>query len=135
MEINGRIWGSLPLAVRCGIDFPAGLAELILEGPTPGASDPSSGHQVSGYQPAPYPTGIRMHNLDLEIAWILSVLRGKRRHPFLPIPPRRAAFGAALGLMRHGALYDVQTWTDPRPGLADVARIARKLVGKLAAER
>jgi len=140
MEINGRVWGSLPLAVRCGIDFPAGLAELILDGPTPGVSDPSSGYQPTGYQPAgyqpaAYPTGIRMHNLDLEIAWILSVLRGKRRHPFLPIPPRRAAFGAALGLMRPGALYDVQTWTDPRPGLADVARIARKLVGKLAAER
>src|SRR5207302_298489 len=30
MEINGRIWGSLPLAVRSGVDFPAMLAELWL---------------------------------------------------------------------------------------------------------
>ena len=130
MEINGRIWGSLPLAVRCGVDFPGGLAELTLDGPTPGVFAPSS-----AYQPTAYPVGIRMHNLDLELAWILSVLRGKRRHPFLPIPPRRDALGAALGLLRPGALFDVQSWTDLRPGLADIARIARKLVGKLAASR
>lgn len=130
MEINGRIWGSLPLAVRCGVDFPAGLAELALDGPSPGAFDPTSGYQLTGY-----PAGVRMHNLDLEIVWILSVLRGKRRHPFLPIPPRRAALGAALDLLRPGATFDVQSWTDPRPGLADIARIARKLVGKLTAGR
>lgn len=33
MEINGRIWGSLPLAVKSGIDFPARMAELYLTGP------------------------------------------------------------------------------------------------------
>jgi hypothetical protein len=73
-----------------------------------------------------------MHNLDLEISWILSVLRGTRRHPFLPIPARRAALGAALGLLRPGAAFDVQTWADPRPGLADIARIARRVAGKVA---
>ena len=30
MEINGRVWGSLPLAVRSGVDFPIRLAELHL---------------------------------------------------------------------------------------------------------
>jgi len=130
MEINGRIWGSLPLAVHCGVDFPAGLAELTLDGPSPGAFEPSS-----GYRPTSYPAGVQMHNLDLEIIWILSVLRGKRRHPFLPIPPRSAALAAALGLLRPGSSFDVQSWTDPRPGLADIARITRKLVGKVSAER
>jgi len=130
MEINGRIWGSLPLAVRCGVDFPVRLAELALDGPWPGTFDPAAGDQ-----PTDYPVGVRMHNLDLEITWIMSVLRGKRRHAFLPIPPRRAALSAGLGLLRPGAMFDVQSWADPRPGLADIARIARKLVGKVAAGR
>ena len=30
MEINGQVWGSLPLAVQSGIDFPAALVELWL---------------------------------------------------------------------------------------------------------
>src|ERR671914_285893 len=33
MEINGRIWGSLPLAVKSGMDFPARMAQLYLHGP------------------------------------------------------------------------------------------------------
>ena len=39
MEINGRVWGSLPLAVRSGMDFPRKLVELYLDGPptTPGS--------------------------------------------------------------------------------------------------
>ena len=32
MEINGRVWGSLPLAVFSGVDFPNLLAELYLGG-------------------------------------------------------------------------------------------------------
>lgn len=29
MEINGRFWGSLPLAIRCGVDFPYLLYQMI----------------------------------------------------------------------------------------------------------
>jgi predicted ATP-grasp superfamily ATP-dependent carboligase len=32
MEINGRFWGSLPLAVSAGADFPAMLYELLMQG-------------------------------------------------------------------------------------------------------
>jgi hypothetical protein len=35
LEINGRFWGSLPLAVHAGADFPAALAELLLLGREP----------------------------------------------------------------------------------------------------
>ena len=31
MEINGRFWGSLPLAVAAGIDFPFGLYQMLVE--------------------------------------------------------------------------------------------------------
>lgn len=118
MEMNPRVWGSLPLAVRCGVDFPTGLAQLALDGP------PAS---VPPLLPSAYPVGVRLHNLDLETVWILSVLIGRRKYPFLPTPPRGAAIGAALELIRPGAAFDVQSLSDPGPGLADIARIARRI--------
>ena len=32
MEINGRLWGSLPLAVNAGVDFPYLLYKLVMDG-------------------------------------------------------------------------------------------------------
>jgi hypothetical protein len=32
MEVNPRFWGSLQLAVDCGVDFPALLARCVLDG-------------------------------------------------------------------------------------------------------
>jgi protein-tyrosine-phosphatase len=35
MELNGRFWGSLPLATFAGVDFPRALVELLLDGRRP----------------------------------------------------------------------------------------------------
>lgn len=35
MELNGRFWGSLPLAQFAGVDFPRALVELLLDGKRP----------------------------------------------------------------------------------------------------
>ena len=42
MELNGRFWGSLPLAQFAGVDFPLALVELLLDGkrPTPQVARP-----------------------------------------------------------------------------------------------
>ena len=120
MEINGRIWGSLPLAVRAGMDFPARLARLHLEGPPP-PGPPETGYEI----------GVRSRNLGLELAWIGSVLRGTRRYPFLAMPPRRAALAAAMRLPLPGDGHDVLSRDDPRPGLADLARVGRRLGKKV----
>ena len=62
MEVNGRVWGSLPLAVACGIDFPAAMAHLLTgRGAAP--------------VPTTYQTGVRRRNLELELAWIAAALR------------------------------------------------------------
>ena len=120
MEINGRIWGSLPLAVRAGMDFPARLAALHLDGPPP-----------PGPPDTTYEVGVRSRNLGLELAWIGSVLQGRRRHPFLAMPPRRAAIAAALRLPLPGDGHDVLSLDDPRPGFADAARVVRRLGKKV----
>ncbi len=35
MEVNPRFWGSLPLAIAAGADFPAGLYDLLVDGKRP----------------------------------------------------------------------------------------------------
>ncbi len=121
MEVNGRIWGSLPLAVESGMDFPVRLAELYLDGP------PDEGPVA-----ATYTEGVRVRNLGLELRWIISVARQRFPHRFQPLPRRRHALSAALELMRPGNRFDVQSWRDPLPGVVDalqqVAHLGHRLL-------
>ena len=121
MEINGRVWGSLPLAVLSGMDFPARLAELYLFGPPDPVAVPDSHYTV----------GVRARNLELDILWIASVLRGKRRYPFLAIPGRDKAIAALVGMLNPANKFDILSLKDPRPGLAELRKIARKLNTKM----
>ncbi len=121
MEVNGRIWGSLPLAVKAGMDFPARLVDLCLNG--------SSSARVR--LDTAYEVGVRSRNLELETMWIGSALRRGRRYPFLEAPSRREALRVALRLVNPADGYDVLSRDDPRPGLAEIARIVGKISGKL----
>jgi hypothetical protein len=120
MEINGRVWGSLPLAVRAGMDFPGRLADLLFDGPPP----PDTAVATT------YRTGVRARNLRLEVSWIGSVATGRRRHPELPWPGRARAIGAALRLLDPRVADDLFTREDPAPGLAQVAAIARDAMAR-----
>ncbi len=121
MEVNGRIWGSLPLAVRSGADFPLGLAALYLG---PRLNGAAGGPQL----PA---AGVRSRNLGLELIWIASVLGTRRRYPYLPAPRRREGLAAALRLALPGDGFDVLSRDDPAPGIADAARSVAHLLGKV----
>ena len=118
MEINGRIWGSLPLAVKSGVDFPWRLLELHL-----GERD----------DPAPRPApaaGVRSRNLGLELVWIASVLRRRRRYPFLPSPRRRDALAAAMRLPWPRDGFDILCRDDPLPAFAELAGVTGRLARK-----
>jgi biotin carboxylase len=119
MEINGRVWGSLPLAVKSGVDFPALLAELYLPGST-------NGHGAGG---GGYRVGVRSRNLRLEIIWIGSVLRGAQSLPGHAAPRRRDAVRAAARLPNPRDGYDILSLRDLRPGMRELAGVARKLRG------
>jgi predicted ATP-grasp superfamily ATP-dependent carboligase len=122
MEVNGRIWGSLPLAVKSGVDFPFGLASLHL------------GSRLNGARattPSAPTVGVRSRNLGLELVWIASVLRRQRRYPFLAAPARRAGVAAALRLPLPRDGFDVLSVEDPLPGLVDAARAAGRALHKV----
>jgi predicted ATP-grasp superfamily ATP-dependent carboligase len=121
MEINGRVWGSLPLAVRAGIDFPGRLVDLLVDGP-PSTSTPTA---------TEYRIGVRARNLRLEISWIGAVALGRRRYPELPWPSRLRAAGVALSLLDPRIGDDLLARDDIGPGLVQIAAIAGDAIGKV----
>ncbi len=121
MEINGRVWGSLPLAVLSGMDFPGRLAELYLSGPPSATAKPVTDYKI----------GVKARNLALDVVWIASVLIGKRRYPFLRMPGRAQGVKALAGLFNPQFKFDILSWEDPRPGLSEIVKITRSLPSKL----
>jgi predicted ATP-grasp superfamily ATP-dependent carboligase len=125
MEINGRVWGSLPLALTAGVDFPRLWAHLLLDGEA-GVGPLSLGR---------YRSGVRARDLPRDLMWIASVLRGRRRHLMLPFPPRRAALGALLGFLDPRGHVDAWAWDDPVPAALELPRAMRHLWDKRRAAR
>jgi len=124
MEINGRIWGSIPLAVRSGMDFPALLAELHLRGASAITPQLNSNYKI----------GVRCRDLQRDLMWITSVLMQRRKYKFLEIPTRKRAVLAMLGLFNPRRKFDLLTLNDPLPGLAELPRIVKKFRSKMQDE-
>lgn len=105
IEINGRFWGSLPLSLAAGIDFPYALWELLVEGETS--------------QPDEYRTGVYARNLKRDLKWLWLNLRSDRRDPVLctvPLPGVAAELTHVVSGREH---IDQFTRDDMAPGLAE----------------
>lgn len=126
MEINGRIWGSLPLATRSGMDFPRQLAELFRAGvpDDTGTSAEADGHAAP--VDVAYRIGVRSRQLRLELDWIEAVLRRRDQPPVGPPLPRSAAIRAALSLLQPGIGYDGVALDDLRPAFTDLGITIRQ---------
>lgn len=109
MEINGRFWGSLPLAVAAGADFPAMLLDLELNGevaPCP-----------------PYRKDVYCRLLSRDMYWYEAILRGGEDSRIVTMPSMGEVV-AGLGLFLHiRHRFDVQSLRDPVPGLVDIGEI------------
>jgi predicted ATP-grasp superfamily ATP-dependent carboligase len=121
LEINGRVWGSLPLACLAGVDFPGELGELYCP----------LGERASAPE-APYRVGLRAYNLELMLSWIGQVLLGRNWHDALPRPRRALALHGIAGLLDPSQKSDLAGARDPAPRLAEAGHIARKFARKLA---
>jgi predicted ATP-grasp superfamily ATP-dependent carboligase len=106
MEINGRFWNSLPLAVASGVDFPALLHALASEGESPECFE--------------YRAGVRSRWLAGDGKHLVEVLRGRPagwadRYP--------ARLRTLVDFMKFGGRdlhYDDVWLSDPLPFLAEV---------------
>lgn len=124
MEINGRIWGSIPLAVTSGMDFPALLAELHMRGAAVITPQLNSNYKI----------GVRCRDLQRDLMWISNILMQRRKYEFLEIPGRKWAIKALLGLFNPQRKFDLLTLNDPLPGLAELPRIVKKFRSKMQDE-
>jgi predicted ATP-grasp superfamily ATP-dependent carboligase len=104
LEINGRFWNSLALAIHAGVDFPARLAAI-----------------AAGEDPGPMPqyrAGVRCRWLLGDVRHLIEVWRGAPRGYPGTFPSRLRTL-AAVGLPVRGTYHDNFSWRDPWPEAGD----------------
>lgn len=109
MEINGRFWGSLPLAVAAGVDFPFLLFDMLVNG------------RVPAERPA-YKETIYCRNLVKDIDWLKRHVHADRNDPFIIVRSRRELLGDLLRLFAYRERFDTLAWDDLRPGRIHLTR-------------
>ena len=109
MEINGRFWGSLPLADAAAADFPGMLLDLVLEG--------------SVTPCRPYSTGVYCRLLSRDLQWYEAVLRSDYDSRIVDVPPAGKIVRELAFFLSPRHRFDVQALRDPLPGFIDVGRI------------
>ncbi len=116
IEINGRFWGSLPLAVVAGVDFPYYLYELLVE-------------QKREF-PQRYKANIYCRNLLLDAAWMLQNFRAWKADASSRVPPWSVA-REVVNIIAMRERSDTFVLDDPRPGLVELGRTLRARFRKL----
>lgn len=112
LEINGRLWGSLALALHAGVDFPKAWLDCATSG-TPGVEQPR------------YPAGLVCRNHPGEVRRLRSLLQAESA-----IWPRaRAWLGFAARGLDPRVRHDHWWWSDPGPGWAALRYAAREYRG------
>ena len=128
LELNGRFWGSLPLSVAAGADFPRYLYEMLRHGRT----DFPSGYRV----------GVRSRDLRADLRWTWRSLRGRTGTAgdqaagwkINSIPRSRLA----LDLVRLVACCDsIDSFAidDPAPFFHELRQIAHSSLRRLSPKR
>ena len=110
MEVNGRFWGSLQLAIDCGVDFPWLLYQLV--------------HGEAVTEPPPYAVGRRLRWLMGDLDSLL--LRLRQAHL-----SSRVKAGAVAAFMRsfvdRTCRQEILRFSDPGPGVREIAQWFRAL--------
>jgi predicted ATP-grasp superfamily ATP-dependent carboligase len=112
MEINGRFWGSLPLAGHSGVSFAWETYRSALFG---------------GTEPQPRLKSRRARYMVPETRRLLQLLLGSgSADPQFRATPWRDLAGYVLGFFDPRMRYFVWRWSDPGPFIADMRNIIAK---------
>lgn len=111
MEINGRFWGSLPLAVYAGIDFPYMVYKM------------AKGDDI---EVAPeHRAGVKSRHLLGDVKHLISVLFKKDPMRSVSYPERGRTLLSFL--MNKDMRYDVISFDDPKPFFVEVVDNIRRI--------
>lgn len=113
LEVNGRFWNSLALAVYAGADFPALLAQLAEYGDVP--------------RVAAYDVGTRCRWLLGDCRHVVEVWRGAPAN-FPGVFPSRWRTLRDFLMPVKGTHHDNFTWRDPLPEIGDWLAFAARLL-------
>jgi predicted ATP-grasp superfamily ATP-dependent carboligase len=112
MEVNGRFWGSLQLAVDAGVDFPWLLYQM------------ARGKELDPVKE--YAIGVRCRWLLGDLARLYKVIANGGEFPCLP---RRSKFRSLLEFLRFfetSSRYEVNRWDDVKPFLFELGQSWRQ---------
>lgn len=123
LEVNGRFWNSLALAIHSGVDFPKLVAQLAFEEDVPPVRE--------------YRSGVRCRWWLGDVRHLVAVMRGRPAGFEGRFPNRIGTLVAFLTPVR-GTYHDNFTWDDPLPEFGDwidfvTRRVPRALRGQGAA--
>ena len=125
IEINARFWGSLPLAIAAGADFPAFLYQYRVEGRT----------EFPNAFKVPYFARNWVNDID----WLRENARADRADPRISSLPWPVVARELLTVLKGRESADTFAWDDPRPFFNEfgvwfhskVAVLKRKLSNRL----
>ncbi len=115
VEINGRFWGSLPLAVASGADFPADLYKMLCNGTVP---------EVSTFR-----ENVHCRNLTSDKNWCSDFLRSKNVSVATKVTRFVSGMTGALGRAVVGKeCVDTFSLDDPKPFFAECQRLVKEVM-------
>lgn len=122
MEINPRLWGSLPLTIAAGVDVPAILLDMSL------GSIPPITKQ--------WKIGITARNVSADIRWLAANLRADHSDPLLLTRPLLPTLAGWLRFLTGREVFDGWSLRDPAVALSELSELGRGLLNRpLAAIR
>jgi len=117
IEINGRFWGSLPLAVAAGVDFPYYLYQMLL-GQAPCC-------------PTSYRTGLYGRHLRSDLVWLTRDWHVQRAQGRICAPSIPGVVAEILNPLLGREKIDTLVADDPLPAFRDAADMWRRLATRI----
>lgn len=113
MEINGRFWGSLQLAIDSGVNFPALLVDWLTG---------------TRFEKPSYKTGVVLRWWAGDLVRTLRVLKGRPSGFVGSFPSRLSALRDFIGRQPKGTRNEILQWRDCLPSLIEPISVMRKLI-------
>ncbi len=106
LEVNARVWGSLPLAIAAGLDFPRYLYEMLVLGRTD--------------FPKRYRANLYCRHWTADLGWLSSNASADRRDKTLMIRPKSSIASEIFNMVTGRERSDTFQFADPLPALLDL---------------